>query len=78
MLAVESLGLAGSGKLVYFMAIEQAKFRNPVEPGCLLDLHVQFTQKRSRVCKFAGKAMLGDKVVCDVSFTAMSAVAPSV
>ena len=77
-LAVESLGLAGSGKLVYFMAIEQAKFRNPVEPGCLLDLHVQFTQKRSRVCKFAGKAMLGDKVACEVSFTAMIADAPSV
>ena len=76
-LAVESLGLAGSGKLVYFMAIEQAKFRTPVEPGCLLDLHVSFTQMRSRVCKFAGKAMLGDKVACEVSFTAMIADAPS-
>lgn len=72
-LAVESLGLAGSGKLVYFMAIEEAKFRNPVEPGVLLDLHVEFTQKRSRVCKFAGKAMIGDKVTCEVSFTAMIA-----
>ena len=28
-LAVESLGLAGTGKLVYFMAIEEAKFRHP-------------------------------------------------
>ncbi|MBF9152557.1 3-hydroxyacyl-ACP dehydratase FabZ [Novosphingobium jiangmenense] len=72
-LAVESLGLAGSGKLVYFMAIEEAKFRNPVEPGVLLDLHVEFTQKRSRVCKFAGRAMVGDKVTCEVSFTAMIA-----
>lgn len=72
-LAVESLGLAGSGKLVYFMAIEEAKFRNPVEPGVLLDLHVEFTQKRSRVCKFAGKAMIGDKVTCEVNFTAMIA-----
>jgi 3-hydroxyacyl-[acyl-carrier-protein] dehydratase len=32
-LAVESLGLAGSGKLVYFMAIDGAKFRKPVEPA---------------------------------------------
>ena len=32
-LAVESLGLAGSGKLVYFMSIDGAKFRKPVEPG---------------------------------------------
>lgn len=72
-LAVESLGLAGSGKLVYFMAIEEAKFRNPVEPGCLLDLHVHFLQKRARVCKFAGKAMLGDKIATECSFTAMIA-----
>ena len=37
-LAIETLELAGSGKLVYFMAIEEAKFRNPVEPGVLLTL----------------------------------------
>ena len=39
-LAVESLGLAGTGKLVYFMAIDEAKFRVPVEPGVLLRLDV--------------------------------------
>ena len=72
-LAVETLGLAGTGKLVYFMAIEEAKFRNPVGPGCLLDLHVVFTQKRARVCNFAGKAMLGDKIATEVRFTAMIA-----
>ena len=76
-LAVESLGLSGSGKLVYFMGIEDAKFRNPVEPGCLLDLHVGFVQKRARVCKFWGKAMLGDKLACEVNFTAMIADAPA-
>src|SRR5947209_18524116 len=41
-LAVEALGLAGSGKLVYFMAIDGAKFRLPVEPGVLLRLEVEF------------------------------------
>ena len=46
-LAVESLGLAGSGKLVYFMAIDGAKFRAPVEPGVLLRLEVEFVQKRA-------------------------------
>src|SRR5215212_3553230 len=35
-LAVESLGLAGSGKLVYFMSIDGVKFRKHVEPGVLL------------------------------------------
>lgn len=72
-LAIESLGLAGTGKLVYFMAIEEAKFRNPVTPGHLLDLRAGFVQKRSRVCKFWGKASIGDKVTCEVNFTAMIA-----
>ncbi len=76
-LAIETLELAGSGKLVYFMAIDEAKFRNPVEPGCLLDLHVGFVQKRARVCKFWGKAMLGEKIACEVQFTAMVADPPS-
>lgn len=76
-LAVESLGLAGSGKLVYFMAIENAKFRNPVEPGCLLDLNCQFVQKRSRVCKFAGEASVAGRVTCEVQFTAMIADTPA-
>jgi 3-hydroxyacyl-[acyl-carrier-protein] dehydratase len=76
-LAVESLGLAGSGKLVYFMAIEEAKFRAPVEPGCLLDLKVGFVQKRARVCKFWGKASVEGKVTCEVQFTAMIADPPA-
>ncbi|MEY4721853.1 MAG: hypothetical protein RIQ46_1578 [Pseudomonadota bacterium] len=72
-LAIETLGLAGTGKLVYFMAIEEAKFRNPVEPGVLLDLQAGFIQKRSRVCKFWGKASIDGKVTCEVQFTAMIA-----
>jgi 3-hydroxyacyl-[acyl-carrier-protein] dehydratase len=72
-LAIEALGLAGSGKLVYFMAIEEAKFRAPVEPGVLLDLEAGFVQKRSRVCKFWGKASVEGKVTCEVQFTAMIA-----
>jgi 3-hydroxyacyl-[acyl-carrier-protein] dehydratase len=76
-LAVETLDLAGSGKLVYFMAIEEAKFRAPVEPGCLLTLQAGFVQQRSRVCKFWGKASVDGKVTCDVQFTAMIADAPN-
>jgi 3-hydroxyacyl-[acyl-carrier-protein] dehydratase len=72
-LAIETLELAGSGKLVYFMAIEGAKFRAPVEPGCLLDLEVGFVQKRARICKFRGKASVEGKVTCETEFTAMVA-----
>jgi 3-hydroxyacyl-[acyl-carrier-protein] dehydratase len=75
-LAIQSLGLAGTGKLVYFMAIDGAKFRTPVEPGCLLTLEVEFVQKRASVCKFAGRALLGDKLAAEANFTAMIADAP--
>jgi len=76
-LAVESLGLAGSGKLVYFMAIDGAKFRVPVEPGSLLRLEVEFVQKRASVCKFAGRAMVDGKLAAEANFTAMIADPPA-
>ena len=76
-LAVESLGLADSGKLVYFMAIEGAKFRAPVEPGCLLQLDVSFVQKRASVCKFTGRASIDGKLAAEASFTAMIADPPA-
>ena len=76
-LAVESLGLSGTGKLVYFMAIDGAKFRQPVEPGVLLRLEVDFVQKRTSVCKFAGRAFVGDKLAAEANFTAMIADPPA-
>jgi 3-hydroxyacyl-[acyl-carrier-protein] dehydratase len=76
-LAVESLGLANSGKLVYFMAIEGAKFRQPVEPGVLLQLDVEFVQKRTTICKFAGRASINGKLAAEANFTAMIADPPS-
>lgn len=75
-LAVQSMGLAGSGKLVYFMGIEGAKFRAPVEPGCLLDLHVEFTQLRGAVCKFSGKASIDGKLCAEAHCVAMIADPP--
>lgn len=76
-LAVESLGLGGSGKLVYFMSIDGVKFRKPVEPGVLMSLEVEFLQKRSRVCKFAGKAKFDGELAAECEFTAMIADPPA-
>jgi 3-hydroxyacyl-[acyl-carrier-protein] dehydratase len=76
-LAVEALGLAGTGKLVYFMAIEGAKFRAPVEPGVLLKLEVEFVQKRASVCKFTGRASIDSKLAAEANFTAMIADPPA-
>lgn len=76
-LAIESLGLTGAGKLVYFMAIEDAKFRKPVEPGCLLRLEVAFTHKRATVCKFEGRAEVDGVLAAEARFTAMVADPPA-
>lgn len=75
-LAVESLGLAGTGKLVYFMGIDGAKFRNPIEPGCLVDFHVAFTQVRGAICKFEGKATVEGKLCAEAQCVAMIADPP--
>jgi len=76
-LGIETLELAGSGKLVFFMGIDGAKFRSPVTPGCLLDLEVEFLQKRSRVYKFKGRASVDGKTTTECEFTAMIADPPS-
>ncbi len=75
-LAIETLGLADAGKLVYFMAVENAKFRAPVEPGVLLTIDVAFVQKRAFVCKFAGRVSVDGKLVAEANFTAMVADPP--
>lgn len=75
-LGIETLELAGTGKLVIFMGIEAAKFRAPVTPGCLLDLEVEFVQQRRMICKFKGKASVEGKTTCEVEFTAMVADPP--
>ncbi len=70
-LAVKSLGESSQGKLVYFMSIDNAKFRVPVEPGVLLRLTAELRQKRNKVWKFAGRAFVGDALAAEADFTAM-------
>jgi len=60
-------------KLVYFMSIEKAKFRKPVVPGDQLRLEVEVIQNRGKAWKFAGKALVDGKVVCEAEFMAMTA-----
>lgn len=76
-LGIETLGLAGTGKLVIFMGIESAKFRSPVTPGCLLDLEVEFLQQRRTIYRFKGRASVEGKTTCETEFTAMIADPPS-
>lgn len=59
------------GKSVYFMSIENAKFRRPVVPGDQLRLDVKVLKQRANVWKFSGSATVDDKVVSEAEFTAM-------
>ena len=72
-LVVLTLGEAFDGKLVYFMTIDNAKFRRPVEPGDQLRIHVVKERHRANVWRFVGKARVDDVVVAEASFSAMIA-----
>jgi len=56
---------------VYFMTIEQARFRKPVVPGDLLRMPVKKLRQRGPVWKFEGKAFVGDDLCAEAEFSAM-------
>jgi 3-hydroxyacyl-[acyl-carrier-protein] dehydratase len=70
-LVVETLGPEAEGKLVYFMMIENAKFRRPVVPGDAMRVHVAKQRNRGNVWKFDGVARVDGAVVAEASFAAM-------
>lgn len=72
-LVCHSLNLAGEKKAVYFMSIEEARFRKPVFPGDTLLMHVECLQHRRQVWKFKGEAKVKDMVHAEAIFTAMIA-----
>ncbi len=70
-LVVETLGPQARGKLVYFMTIENAKFRKPVVPGDQLRVHVQKERARGNIWKFRAEAKVDGKVVAEATYSAM-------
>ncbi len=72
-LVVKALGENAKGKLVYFMTIDDTKFRKPVVPGDSLYLHLSVLQKRGPVWKFKGVAEVDGKKVAEATISAMIA-----
>jgi 3-hydroxyacyl-[acyl-carrier-protein] dehydratase len=70
-LVVETLGPQARGKLVYFMTIENAKFRKPVVPGDQLRVHVIKERARGNIWKFTAEAKVDDKIVAEATYSAM-------
>ena len=70
-LVVETLQLHGQGKLVYFMSVENARFRKPVIPGDSMHILVKKERNRGNVWKFSSEATVNGSRVAEATFTAM-------
>ena len=70
-LVVRTMGEQSEGKLVYFMSIDQARFRKPVGPGDSLHIRVEKQRNRANVWKFKGEARVGETLMAEATFAAM-------
>lgn len=69
-LAIASLPETENRTLMYFMGLDQVKFRKPVVPGDQLILEVELTKARGKVSKLSGKAKVDKKVVAEAQLMA--------
>jgi len=70
-LVVGTLGAEAEGKLVYFMTVDEARFRRPVTPGDTIHIHVTKQRKRANVWKFKGEAKVNGVLVAEAVYSAM-------
>lgn len=82
-LIVEALGQTGavlmskslnadvSGKTIFFMSVDGARFRKPVRPGDQLRMSVVVVKHRGDLFKFRGEAFVDGKLVAEAEFAAM-------
>ena len=70
-LVIQTMGAEAEGKLVYFMSVDQARFRKPVTPGDSLLITVTKLQNRGPVWKFKGEAHVGETLMAEATFAAM-------
>ncbi|MGB1007522.1 MAG: 3-hydroxyacyl-ACP dehydratase FabZ [Thalassobaculaceae bacterium] len=70
-LVLHTLGTDADNKLVYFMTIDDARFRRPVTPGDQMRVHVEQQRSRGNVFKFKGRATVDDVLCAEATFSAM-------
>jgi UDP-3-O-[3-hydroxymyristoyl] N-acetylglucosamine deacetylase/3-hydroxyacyl-[acyl-carrier-protein] dehydratase len=71
MLLMEMVGEPYDRKVVYFMSLDNVKFRRPVKPGDQLRLELEMVQMRGAVCKMHGVARVEGEVVAEADMAAM-------
>src|SRR3546814_7287177 len=70
-LVMYTLGDEAHGKVVYFMSVDEARFRKPVVLGDTLKIHVARVRNRRSVWKFSGEARVEGTLVANATFSAM-------
>lgn len=73
-LALKSAGLSEEEmkqKVIYFMSIDNAKFRNPVKPGDRLEYRMNVIKLRKNLIVLDGKAYVDDVLVSEAQLKAM-------
>ncbi|THD80749.1 MAG: 3-hydroxyacyl-ACP dehydratase FabZ [Phenylobacterium sp.] len=67
----KSLDVDVGGKAIFFMSLDNCRFRAPVRPGAVIRLNVEVLRARGDVFKFRGKAVVDEKVAAEAEFAAM-------
>ena len=70
-MVVETLGMIDKGMLVYFMTVDRTKFRAPVVPGDVLELHVNVQRHKRNVWRFDGRGVVAGTLCAEAEFSAM-------
>lgn len=60
-----------ANKVVYFMSIDKAKFRNPVKPGDRLEYRLKVIKNKGAIWMLDGKAYVDDVLVSEAELKAM-------
>lgn len=70
-LVVRTLGKEFEGKLVYFMSVDNCRFRKPVFPGDQMRVHVIKKRRRANVWKFEAEVTVDGEAVAGATYAAM-------
>jgi 3-hydroxyacyl-[acyl-carrier-protein] dehydratase len=57
-------------RVTYFVGIDKARFRKPVQPGDVLRMEVELLSKRRGIYQFSGKTYVGDTLVAEANLMA--------
>ena len=73
----KSLDVDVRGKTIFFVSVDNCRFRAPVRPGDVLRLCVEVVRARGDLFKFRGQAKVGEKIAAEAEFAAMVVETPA-